>query len=426
MTRPERVVRAIRRTAVLASAAALAAALGAPHAAAQEDDDDPIAGVREVVVKLDPAAGATIEEINSTYGTSTLDTLLGSAGIHLLAVPEGSAVDDIAEAMDEDPRLVYAEPNFTQSAPEGASRFASAWNDSDPSAVRAERYGSQYAVTQLGLPAAHAVTRGAGVVVAVLDTGVQLDHPLLAGRTLGGGYDVVDDDPDPSEAANGVDDDADGKVDEGTGHGTHVAGAALLVAPDARILPMRVLDSEGNGSVFTTAEAVNLAVASGADVINMSFGSTARSELLEEVEGDADESGAVLVAAAGNLASTERQYPAAAEDTVAVTATDVNGVRAPFANSGPWIDVAAPGDDIVSALPVGAYAEWDGTSMAAPLVAGEAALVLAVRPRSPEEVTALVRRTAVRIDSGSGAGRIDVAAAVRAAAETGGEDGEGD
>lgn len=415
-----------RRLALLGTAVALAVLAAAPPALAQEEDDgDPLLGVREVVVKLDPASGATIDEINTQYGTTTLDTLVGSAGIHLLGLPDGTRPEDLSETLDEDPRLLYAEPNFTQQAPEGISRFNGAWSDGRPGPADAAAYPNQYAVAQLGLPQAHTTTRGAGITIAVLDTGFQLDHPVLAGRVAPGGYDLVDDDADPAEGLNGIDDDGDGDVDEGAGHGTHVAGAALLVAPEARIVPMRVLDSDGAGSVFTSAEAVQRAIAAGADVITMSFGSTASSELLGEVEGDAGEGGAVLVAAAGNLGSRQRQYPAASEVTIAVTATDLGGALAPFANHGSWVRLAAPGDDIVSAVPVGSYAEWDGTSMATPLVAGGAALLLAVGPTDGEGVESVLRDTAVPVAGMSGLGRIDLAAAVGAATRGSGE-GEGD
>lgn len=427
--RPDRPGPAARQLTVLAATIALMVTAVAPAAADddEEDDGDALAGVRDVVVKLDPAAGATVDAINAEYGTRTLDTLMGSAGIHLLGLPEGADVAATAEALDADPRLLYAEPNFAQQAPETISRWRTAWTDGEPTATGADRYTGQYAVRRLGLAQAHGTSRGAGVVVAVLDAGFQLDHAVLAGRFAGGGYDVVDDDADPAEAPNGRDDDGDGVVDEGYGHGTHVAGLVLLAAPDARILPMRVLDSDGSGNVFTTAEAVLRARAAGADVISMSFGSAAPSNLMDEVGSDAEEGGVVLVGAAGNLASDQPQYPAADEDTIAVTATDATDALTGFANHGSWVDLAAPGDDVVSAIPPAGYAEWDGTSMAAPLVAGGAALVLAVAPRSPEAVTDLLRSTAAPVVGVPGLGRVDLAAAVRAAAgSTGDGDGDGD
>jgi len=421
---PRRPARVMRRLASLTGTLVLALVAATPSAyAAEEDDTNPLLGVREVVVKLDPASGATVADINAQYGTRTLDTLVGSAGIHLLGVPEGTEPADLADTLEEDSRLLYAEPNFTQQAPAGISRFCSGWSDAFPEPTGAGQYQGQYAVNQLGLPEAHQTSRGAGTVIAVLDTGFQLDHPVLRERVAPGGYDFVDDDADPSERLNRADDDGDALVDEGAGHGTHVAGAALLVAPDARILPLRVLDSDGTGSVFTTAEAVQQARAAGSNVISMSFGTTAESELMEEVAGDASEDGVVLVGAAGNLASTQPQYPAAAEDTIAVTATDVKGARAGFANHGQWVRLAAPGDDIVSALPTNSYAQWDGTSMATPLVAGGAALLLAVRPLEGEDVADALLRTAVPVVDSPELGRVDLAAAVGWVA---GDDGEGD
>ena len=224
-------------------------------ALAQNGTVDP--ATTQVVVKLNPLAGATIAAINATYGTTTLKPLVSSVGIYLLQVPDGSTAEEIAEAMAGDLRLLYAEPNFVGEAPEGVGRHTWGWGDTNAAPL-----DSQYAINLLGLPAAWQQSRGAGVVVAVLDSGVQLDHPALAAVWTPERYDFVDDDGDPQLA--------DGATPIAFGHGTHVAGIIHLVAPQARIMPLRVLDNAARGDFFQLAEAIIYATDPGAKVINMS------------------------------------------------------------------------------------------------------------------------------------------------------------
>ncbi|MDJ0522190.1 MAG: S8 family serine peptidase, partial [Planctomycetota bacterium] len=126
---------------------------------------------------------------------------------------------------------------------------------------------------QIGADAAHTITRGEGMVVAVLDSGFNLDHPALAGRLMGRGYDAIDDDFDAHDTGNGFDDNFDGLIDSGVGHGTFVAGMVLLAAPDAMILPIRVRDDEGYGTNAETIRGLKFAKSIGVDVINLSLSS---------------------------------------------------------------------------------------------------------------------------------------------------------
>ncbi len=360
-----------------------------------DDDDDGPFVPRQVVVKIDPASGATIEQINASYGTTTIRALLGSAGIYLLATPQGIPVEDLVGVMEQDPRLEYAEPNFLSETPEGDPSDTWAWGGRDGS-----RFSSQYGPRMLGLAEAHTITRGAGAVVAVLDTGVQLDHPVLAPHLTAVRYDFIDDDPVPEDEYNRRDDDRDGLIDEGAGHGTHVAGIVHLVAPEARIMPLRVLDDEGNGNVFIIAEAILFAAGEGATVINLSLGTSGESDLLEEtIEDIIEDDAIVVVAAAGNLNSDEGQYPATIENVLAVTAIGPDGAKAPFANYGDWVTVATPGVSVFSTFLRGGYVWWSGTSMATPWVAGQAALIRSIEPAlEPEGVEARIRGTAHPLD----------------------------
>ena len=332
----------------------------------------------------------------------------GSRPIYRLRILDGALPPDKAAELLSDGRVLYAEPTYLEQTPEGRQRYSWARGGS------ADQYAGQWAASRLCLAKAHAVARGAGVTVAVLDTGVDPLHPALEGRLLPG-YDFVNMDSDPSE---------EGVYGQnlGYGHGTHVAGLVAFVAPDALILPVRVLDPDGVGNIWVLAEALLYAVDpdgdpgtdDGADVINLSLSTFRESDLLGEILpevtcGDDDDDdcpmpvqrGAVVVAAAGNSGDSVPQYPAAEglDGLLAVAASTLTDRLALFSSYGDWVHVAAPGSSILSSVPGGGYGTWSGTSMAAPLVAGGAALVREVYPTlSAAEVTAHIMSTAIDID----------------------------
>jgi thermitase len=329
----------------------------------------------QVIVKLDQ--GATITQINATYGSTTVEPFPGSTDVFLLGLPTSSGVTKTVERMVSDPRLLYAEPNFFAQPPEGGGRHR-------PFGVNSvEPTSDEYAAQALGLEPAHFISQGEGTTVAVVDTGAQLDHPaLVANFKRVSRYDFVGNDTDPSDRPVGKDADCDGDKDEMVGHGTHVAGIVDITAPEAKIMPLRVLDTEGYGNVFTIAKAVYFAEQNRADVINLSLGSPSRSSLLQEAIEGATANGVVVAAAAGNSNSLVPHYPAAgdglvasADGLVAVTSVSKYQAKSDFANYGIWVDIAAPGEGIRSAFPVSVYANWSGTSMATPFVSGQAALI---------------------------------------------------
>jgi hypothetical protein len=216
------------------------------------------------------------------------------------------------------------------------------------------------------------VSTGAGVQVAVLDTGVDATHPALWGR-VAEGLDAATGEPLP----------VDTDQSQGETHGTHVAalavGEGVGVAPGAVVRPVRVFSPDYAGD-FRAAQALVWAVDEGAQVINLSFGGSAYSYLLHEAVNYALERYRVVVAAAGNQGSVARFYPAALPGVIAVGAADGQGNPAWFSNRGPWVGVWAPGVRIYSAFPGGGYGLRSGTSMAAPIVSGIAALVKSSRP----------------------------------------------
>jgi subtilisin family serine protease len=369
----------------------------------------------EVVVKLNPASGATIGDINATYHTTTLKSLGSGSRVYLLRTPTDQNARQVADAMDTDLRLLFAEPNFFSRSPEASPSNIKAWAGED-----AVPYGSQNAAQQLDLQRARNINQGTGSVVAVIDTGVQQNHPRLANRLTTARYDFVDNDTSPNDASNGKDDNANGLIDEGTGHGTHVAGIILLVAPKAKIMPLRALDTEGTGNEFSVAQAIYFAINHGAHVINTSLGTLAKSELFEDSARAATQRGVVVVAAGGNLNSRDEQYPGAANCSIGVTSVDSHDIKSSFANYGGWIDLAAPGESIYSSLPPNGYGWWSGTSMATPFVAGQAALLHSMRPAlNPRSISAVIGVTARPLDNLNpnfdgemGSGRIDVGASV--------------
>ena len=362
--------------------------------------------------------GATVRQINATYGSTVVEPFPGSTDIFLLGLPASSGVKETVKQMVSDPRLLYAEPNFFAQSPEGGGRHR-AWGDSDVAPTSEE-----YAAQALGLESAHAISQGEGTTVAVVDTGAQLDHPALrltsSGSTATTSWATT---RNPSDRPVGKDADCDGDKDEMVGHGTHVAGIVDITAPEAKIMPLRVLDTEGYGNVFTIAKAVYFAEQNRADVINLSLGSPSRSKLLQEVIEDATANGVVVAAAAGNSNSLLAHYPAAgngvaasADGLVAVTSVNMYEQKSDFANYGTWVDIVAPGEGIRSAFPVSKYAYWSGTSMATPFVSGQAALIHAVYgsldPAGVEERIRSSARSLLATDplyaAMLGAGRADV------------------
>jgi subtilisin family serine protease len=374
----------------------------------------------QLIVRLEDATTQTIDDVNADYGTTTLDVIPALGDIYLLEVAPGDDAVVVANLMDPsgsggDPRIEYAEANYLSDLPEANPQADWAWGGEDPSPT-----GTQYAPGLINLWDAHALgQQGYGVTVAVVDTGFELDHPFLIDFWTLERYDFFDDDGDPTDEMNGLDDDGDAQIDEAFGHGTHVAGIVHQVAPLAQLMPIRAVDTDGRSNLWLIGEALFFAIDNGADVVNFSLGTDYDSEMLLDLSQQAAFGDVVVVAAAGNLDTNEQQFPAAYPDAIAVTAVDENLIRAPFANYGTWVDMAAPGVGIFSSFP-GGYAWWSGTSMATPFVAGEAAVLRATDPLlTPAQVRTVLESTAIAIDAQNpayvdllGAGLTDVGAAV--------------
>lgn len=237
----------------------------------------------------------------------------------------------------------------------------------------------QYHMTEVNAYKAWDYATGAGQTVAVLDTGVDVDHPFLV-RNLVPGYDFVDYDSNPDEPRSNLDTNTNGKLDEGYGHGTHVAGIVKTIAPNAMIMPIRVADSDGQADLANIIAGIEWAISHGAKVINMSMSIAEPSQLLMDAVNRARAAGIVVVTSAGNESSDLLQYPATETEVVSVASVGPTRVRSSFSNYGRKVDVAAPGERIVSCMPGGTYVARSGTSMSSPIVAAETAIILELVP----------------------------------------------
>ncbi len=342
----------------------------------------------QICVTLEPGYG--IEEVNGRWGTTTL-IALPEANLYLVFIAGVGNLEEFAESMAGDSAVEVAEVNYLYETPEAVRQMvvgaiSAGWED----------YEDQEITERIGLDEALTYARGEGITVAVLDTGVDPNHPALVGHISPRGFDYVDNDGQPWEESNGIDDDEDGLTDEGFGHGTMVAGIVRLVAPDATILPIRVLNDEGLGDIFQIARAVIFSVLMGADVIHMSLGAPVDVAILTKQFELADALGVLTVAAAGNEDREEPPYfPASDAHVFMITALDSCDVKAEFADYHPDVDVSAPGVGVLSAYPDGEWAIGSGCSFAAPFVSGEVALMLSLEPHLTRAEVRLRMRQAV-------------------------------
>ena len=350
---------------------------------------------------------------------------IDEAGVYKLTYKNRDDIYSVVDELKKDPDVDYAEPNYTYQA------FVA---PNDPN------FSLEWGFSKVGAPAAWDVTKGdPDIVIAVIDTGVDYNHPDLVGNVVPG-WD------NPKEiASNGKDDDGNGYVDDVIGwdfvdvpkdwvapgedagpadnnpmdfmgHGTHVSGIAAGkpnngigiagAAWNCKIMPLRAgymcVDGNGYLELDNIAEAIYYAANNGANVINMSFGCPYDSKLMRDAIEYAHSKGCIMVASAGNVDSYDAGQPffPAAYDHVIAVASTTDGDKisvwnlAVFSNFGDFVDICAPGSMILSTLPNGSYGYASGTSMASPFVAGVAALVKSKhKDWTPEQVEARLKAT---------------------------------
>ncbi|MEH2194142.1 MAG: S8 family peptidase [Nostoc sp.] len=282
-------------------------------------------------------------------------------------------------------------------------------------------YSKQWNLHKIGIEGAWSQTKGSGITVAVIDTGITKVRDLYETKFVKG-YDFVN---DREEAT------------DDNGHGTHVAGTIAQatnnkygvagIAYEASLMPLKVLSSYGGGTVADIAEAIKFAADKGADVINMSLGGTGESKLMKEAIEYAHRKGVVIIAAAGNENTNGASYPARYPYVIGVSAIGPDGERASYSNFGAGVDISAPGgseagkilQETIDEKGEGVFLGFQGTSMASPHVAGVAALIKAAGIKEPDEVLKVLKQSARVIqDDGLnyyGAGQLNAEAAVKLA-----------
>lgn len=288
-------------------------------------------------------------------------------------------------------------------------------------------YSKQWNLRNINIEAAWNESKGANTIVAVIDTGIS-QVPDLQNTQFVAGYDFV----------NNREDAADDN-----GHGTHVAGTIAQstnnsygvagVAYETKLMPLKVLSSYGGGTVADIAEAIRFAADHQADVINLSLGGFGDTHVLKEAIDYAHQKGVVIVAAAGNANTNAAAFPARYANVIAVSALDSTGAKAAYSNFGAGVDISAPGGALNGDNPNGGvlqetinpetgetqFIPLQGTSMAAPHVAGVAALIKSVGVQDPQAVAQVLQKSA-RVIQGDelnhfGAGQLDAGAAVKLA-----------
>ena len=341
----------------------------------------------------------------------------GLKNFAVFTLPQDKGIDKIKELLKNDPDIEYIEPNYTAYAfgtPNDPYFSTYQWNLYDYGML-SNGYASNYGIQAVS---AWNITKGAGVKVAIIDTGIAYEDygtyklaPDLANTNFDkiNAYDFVNND-------NHANDD--------NGHGTHVCGTIAQstnnntgcagIAYEATILPIKVLDSSGSGTYDAIANGITWAADHGARVINMSLGGSKGSTTLYNAIKYAYNKGVVIVCASGNDGKSTVSYPAAYTECIAVGATRFDGTRVKYSNYGTALDIVAPGGDtsvdqnkdnygdgilqqtFASGNPAGfGYYFYQGTSMATPHVAGVAALVLSAHSTfTNEQVRTAIQSTA--------------------------------
>lgn len=289
-------------------------------------------------------------------------------------------------------------------------------------------YSKQWNMRSINVEQAWDETKGKDITVAVIDTGISPVQDLQNTKLVEG-YDFVNDQKE---------------VRDDNGHGTHVAGTIAQstnngfgvagIAYESALMPLKVLSAEGGGTVADIAESIRFAADNGADVINMSLGGGGESNLMKDAIAYAHRKGVVVVAAAGNAARNAAEYPARYPYVIGVSALDPSGNKAPYSNFGAGIDISAPGGLINGEDKLGGilqntinpqtgesvFEAYQGTSMAAPHVAGVAALVKAMGVKDPDEVETVLKKSSLVVKDDTlnhyGAGKLNAAEAVKLAA----------
>jgi hypothetical protein len=357
----------------------------------------------ELVAEIDGSlSDAQADQLARRHGLTRLQSqnfpLIGST-IGLFRITNRRAVETVSRELATEASVRSVQPNFRYVLQEQKAELT----EGDP---------AQYAVAKLRLPQAHTLAHGANVTVAVIDSGIDVNHPELA-NAIAASFDALGSKEGPHVHGTGV-------------AGAIVAHARLMgSAPAARILAIRAFGAASNGAESTSyviLKGLDYAAVHGAEIVNMSFAGP-KDALIERAIAATAAKGIVMVAAAGNAgAKSPPLYPAANANVIAVSATDAQDRLFTASNRGSYIAIAAPGVDIFLPAPDNKYQMTSGTSFSAAYVSGLAALMLERNPAlKPDQVRAILMKTARDLgvagrDDLFGAGEADAYAAVSAVA----------
>jgi thermitase len=287
--------------------------------------------------------------------------IIPALDVRIIQVP-AHAAEKVLLALQRNHGVEYAEPDFTAHA---------IGTSNDPYFTQ----GYQWFLSKIEAPAAWDTTTGSSkVIVAVLDSGVSASHPDITGKVLAG-YNFVSNNTDTSDD---------------NGHGTAVAGLTsastnngagmAAVSWASPVLPVKVLGADGSGTYSGIANGITWAADKGARIINLSLGGTSSSKTLQDAVNYAWNRNVILVAAAGNNGNNTAIYPAACHNVIAVSATNSSDGRPSWSNYGSYVDVSAPGVNVLSLYGTNSYAYWNGTSFSSPVTSGVVALMTAANP----------------------------------------------
>ncbi len=389
----------ILKLTIMAVLALILSTPAAALAATQQYDGENFVGQDTILVAFRPGAAASdIAALHRQSEAHVADTIPG-IGVHILSFSPGKAAG-MLKVYQNNPNVLYAEYDSTAVADDVPN---------DPS------FSSQWGLTKVNASQAWSVTTGSSaVVIAILDTGIDMNHPDLAGKIKGS-----------------INFSTSATESDVKGHGTHVAGIAAAITNNslgvaglgynASLLNVKVLGDDGYGSYSGMAKGIIWAADNGASVINMSLSGASASSTLENAVNYAWNKGVIVVCSAGNNANSVPVYPGYYAQAFSVASTDSADRLSSFSNFGDWVDVAAPGSSVYSTLMSNGYGYKSGTSMAAPFVAGLAALLMASASdingdgRINDEVRAIIVANCDAIGvNGIGAGRINAAKAAAA------------
>lgn len=341
--------------------------------------------VREDQIIVKVKSSKQIDDIALDYNLIVSDSIYVKKTF-LLNIPDDRELSVVIDLLNDDKRVLNVSENATVGLPE-VFQISQGFPDENRPVfnlgVEPINFYEQSGNYSIGIDSAQVLSKGEGVVVAVIDNGLAIEHPLFEEANIVFYHDYITGNNNQNINPPNTD------------HGTFVTGLILLTAPECTIMPIRAFDENGISDQFTLTKSINWAINHGADIINLSFGTSILDEPLMEAFEDAHDNGIIMVAASGNDSSNVPLYPASLDHVIAVGSVNAHDSVSVFSNYGAHLDLVSPGESVYSALS-GEYewGTWSGTSFAAPFVTGTIALMQELNDSySHEEISDHLRNT---------------------------------